>query len=253
METSIRSTKFTKRDANRYWWFHVEGGNYVPPLYSFLTDQEWEIMEEWYNETDEKTLASECNVSMMSVIQGFIMGNPIKRILQFGTSVGYSALLIGFMMRHMNAKHHFVTVDVDEKAHEFSKKYIEKANLEEYVEVITDTSSNELLPEQCIKFLGGLPQIIIIDSSHNYQQTIKELNLWYNNVAHNGFIFLHDTSLKAKKYDGDDEGGVERAVTEWTSKNETSFININKNISGPATKDEVVYLDGCGLGIIQKI
>lgn len=248
-----RSLKFNNNSGRRYWWFNIPENNYIPPIYSFLKDEEWDIIEEWYQETDEKNLIAECNVSLMCVLQGFVMGNGISRILQFGTSVGYSTLLFGFMLRHMDKKNSLVTIDIDEVANNFTKKYIKKSSLEDYVKVITADSSDPSLPEECIEYLKGNPQIVLIDSSHQYEHTLRELNLWYNHLMPNALIFMHDTSIKAKEYDSTGKGGVSRALSEWTIKNDDNRININKSITIEATKDDLIYLDGCGVGIIQKI
>lgn len=248
-----RSLVFKNRAHGRYWWFKADGATYVPPVYSFLTDAEWEVMDEWYNETDEKNLAAECNVSLMCVLQGFIMGSIVKRVIQFGTSQGYSALLIGFMLRKMGLKNSFVTIDINEQANEFTNRYVEKAELTEYIKVVTADSADSGLPNYCKQHMNGEPQIIVIDSSHQYKHTLQELELWYSYLAVNGLIFLHDTSTKAIDYDSTKEGGVQRALNEWSDKNKINYININKLTETHTKANEVTYLDGCGLGIIQKI
>jgi cephalosporin hydroxylase len=248
-----RSLVFKNREHGRYWWFKAEGATYVPPVYSFLSDAEWKIMDEWYNETDEKNLAAECNVSLMCILQGFIMGSIVKRVVQFGTSQGYSALLIGFMLRRMGVKNSFVTIDINDKANEFTNLYVERAGLKEYINVVTSDSIDPDLPEYCKKHIHGNPQIIIIDSSHQYKHTLQELELWYQYLDINGFIFLHDTSKKAIDYDSTKEGGVQRSLNEWSVKNNINYININKLAEVHTKASELTYLDGCGLGIIQKI
>ena len=250
---NVRSLEFRNRSSNRYWWFQSKGATYVPPIYSFLTDSEWAIIDEWYNETDEKNLAAECNVSLMCVLQGFIMGSMVQRIVQFGTSQGYSALLVGFMLRKMGIKNSFVTIDINEESNIFTKRYVEKAELTEYINIVTSDSASATLPKYCINYIKGKPQIIIIDSSHQYEHTIRELELWYNHLEKNGIIFLHDTSTKAAAYDATGKGGVIKALTEWSSKNNINYVNINKLTERFTPANDLTYLDGCGLGIIQKL
>jgi len=248
-----RSLVFKNREHGRYWWFKAEGATYVPPVYSFLSDAEWKVMDEWYTETDEKNLAAECNVSLMCVLQGFIMGSIVKRVVQFGTSQGYSALLIGFMLRKMGLKNSFVTVDNNKQANEFTNRYVEKAGLAEYIKVVTADSADPRLLEYCKHHMNGNPQIIVIDSSHQYKHTLQELELWYPYLSANGLIFLHDTSKKAIDYDSTQAGGVQKALNEWSEKNKINYININKLTETHTKASELTYLDGCGLGIIQKI
>jgi len=247
-----RSLLFRNREQGRYWWFKSERATYIPPIYSFLTDDEWAVMDAWYTETDQKNLAAECNVPLMCVLQGFIMGSTVKRIIQFGTSQGYSALLIGFMLRKMGLKNSFVTIDINREANKFTNKYVEKAELTEYIKVITSNSIEPTLPKYCEDYIDGKPQIIIIDSSHQYKHTLQELKLWYDYLSTNGFIFLHDTSKKAIEYDATKEGGVKKALNEWSEEFKVNYININKLTEIDAKAADLTYFDGCGLGIIQK-
>ena len=65
------------------------------------------------------------------------------------------------------------------------------------------------------KYLGGDPELIILDSSHEYQATLAELDLWYAALAPGGLLALHDVSRFAADFDVTQQGGVGRAFTEW--------------------------------------
>jgi len=249
----MKNLNFKDMEGNRYWWSKIPGSNYVPPIYSFLSNTEWNILEEWYKETDEKKLIGECNIPFMSLVLGFITGNIIQRIVQCGTYSGYSTLLIGFMLRMMGHKKSIITIDNNEATNIFTKQYINKAELNDYVHIMTSDSSDLALPTYCSKYLEGSPQLVIIDSSHQYTHTLKELDLWYAALQKNGFILLHDTSLKASLFDNNQNGGVKKAIEDWEDNNKTPFININSTITASATVQDLVYTDGCGIGIIQKI
>jgi hypothetical protein len=84
-------------------------------------------------------------------------------------------------------------------------------------------------------------QMLFIDSSHQYEQTLKELHLWEPEMEAEGLIFLHDVSDQAREYDTTGKGGVRRAFFE-VMVDEWNGMDISKG----------VYRDGCGLGIIQK-
>ena len=100
-------------------------------------------------------------------------------------------------------------------------------------------------------YLQGQPQLVFIDSSHQYKHTLEELELWYSLVVPGGFIALHDTSVFAKSFDSSNGGGVGKAVDEWSLKNNIQKININGFVTGGRPGD-YPYLDGCGLTLIQK-
>ena len=92
---------------------------------------------------------------------------------------------------------------------------------------------------------------MFIDSSHQYRHTKSELALWYSEVAPGGFLILHDVSRQAAEYDSTRAGGVYRAVDEWRARLSPNALWINDFVSSSYRK-KIVYLDGCGLGLIQK-
>ncbi|MEY2504751.1 MAG: hypothetical protein QOG27_1031, partial [Verrucomicrobiota bacterium] len=65
------------------------------------------------------------------------------------------------------------------------------------------------------EYLGGDPELIVLDSSHEYQATLDELDLWYPALAAGGLLILHDVSRFAVDFDVTKQGGVLRAFTEW--------------------------------------
>src|SRR5438105_2029019 len=85
------------------WWHRLPRSNYLPPIYTTLTDEEWRVMRDWYEATTRENLVGECGVPLMSLLHGLVMGSSIRRIVQLGTAAGYSALLLGFFLRQMNA------------------------------------------------------------------------------------------------------------------------------------------------------
>ncbi|HMJ05624.1 MAG TPA: hypothetical protein VK474_05150, partial [Chthoniobacterales bacterium] len=113
---ALRSRRWTGKQGARYWWHDLPGTDYVPPIYSDLTEEEWGVMRAWYAETDASGHIGECAVPLISFLHGLIMGSRADRIVQLGTCSGYSTLLIGFMLRRMNAVHGLFTLDHDPAA-----------------------------------------------------------------------------------------------------------------------------------------
>jgi len=184
----------------------------------------------------------------MSVLQAFIMGNNIDSIVEFGCFAGFSTLLIGYMMKKMQLPKSFVSIDITKRHCEITQEWTDKAELNEYIKIIEGSSHDPKVIQETIEFLPQKPKLIIIDSSHQYQQTLNELNAWFGHLQTGGFIFLHDTSVSAAEYDTTNQGGVNRAFKEWT-KNRENIASININ---PNKYEEPIYFDGTGLGIIQK-
>jgi hypothetical protein len=122
--------------------------------------------------------------------------------------------------------------------------------------------------------------MVFIDSSHQYEHTLKELKLWFGLLSPQGLMFLHDVSDFAKTFDSTGEGGVQRALDEWSRfynrRKDGFFVQLLSYFKGktlprirksgnfslqmalinriaPAKLSaENPYQDGCGLGIIQK-
>ena len=251
-ESLPRSRQWEKNPGARYWWHRLPGMNFVPPVYADLAEEEWDLLRKWYEETDESGLIGECAVPLISFLQGVVMGNRAARIVQLGTCSGYSALLLGFMLRRMNVRKGLFTIDIDPQMCFTSQHWIERAGLGPYVHISQLDSTDAKTAVIAKDFFGGEPELIIIDSSHEYESTLAELNLWYPALAPGGLIALHDVSLFAAGFDVTKSGGVGRAFNEWRRANtdvETFCLN------GEARSMDLprpLYKDACGIGLIHK-
>jgi predicted O-methyltransferase YrrM len=225
----------------------------VPPIYALLSEDEWAIMDEWFAETDKHfgNRTGECNVPAMCMLQGLIMGSGITRIVQCGHYLGYSTLLIGFMLRRMNRAKGLLSIDSDAAATEYTAKWIAKATLDEQVSlVLSDSASPDLPGVVGQHFDGHGPQLVFIDSSHAYEHTLGELALWYRILVPGGLIVLHDMSRFAARFDPTGRGGVFRAASEWSVGTGVTILGLGSFCDGGPLKN--AYGDPCGLGIIQK-
>lgn len=236
----------------RYWWHSLPGMDFVPPIYSDLSEDEWAIICDWYRETDESGPIGECAVPLISFLHGIVMGNRAARIVQLGTCAGYSAILLGFMLRKMKARCGLFTLDTDPAICAMARRWIARAELENFVEVAEANSLEPASVDAARKYLAGDPQLIILDSSHEYQATLRELALWYSALEVGGLIVVHDISRFAESFDVTQTGGVRRAFDEWRKTNpsaETFLLNGEaRSMEGPRP----LYKDACGLGLIHK-
>jgi predicted O-methyltransferase YrrM len=251
-ERTQRSREWSRRTHPRYWWHRLSGMEFVPPIYSDLRADEWEIIRGWYAETDRNDRIGECAVPLISFLHGIVMGNRVDRIVQLGTCSGYSALLLGFMLRRMNAAHGLFTIDVDPEMCALARRWITRARLDDFVEIAELNSTDRNAPSAAQKYLHASPDLIIIDSSHEYASTQHELDLWYPTVAPGGLIVLHDVSRFAAGFDLTQAGGVRRAFDEWRKLHndaETFCLNGEARSMQDASS---FYKDFCGLGLIHK-
>ncbi|MEO5718021.1 MAG: class I SAM-dependent methyltransferase [Chthoniobacterales bacterium] len=251
-ETARRSLALSASREPRFWWHRLARSNYVPPVFAGLSDDEWQLMEDWFAETSRQNLIGECAVPIMSLLHGLIMGSGIQRIVQLGTHAGYSALLLGFYLRQMQAQDALLCFEIDEPLCAFAREWLRRAGLEGIVRVELRSSLDPASPGVAREFLGGEPALVFHDSSHEYRQTFDELEAWYPALAPGGLIVLHDTSEFAASFDVTHQGGVQRALREWREAHPKVEVNsLNCNVPAMETPG-LVYQDFCGVGLIQK-
>lgn len=251
---------FLSNKGPRYWWY--EYNQQLPLFFRFYTSEQLLCLKEWYIETDKlnengEIGPAECNISLMSMLTGLIGGNPKgnNKILQLGHHCGYSSLMLGFIYQLINKPNSLYSVDIDNNLTNITQSWIDKAQLNNYVKLETNDSIHPNVIGNALEYFGeDKIDVLFIDSSHKYEHTKKELELYFPYLRKNGFIFLHDTSLQAQISANEKDTGVKLAFQEFCEahKDEIEHININKNIYG-VSLDDILYQDGCGLGIVQKI
>jgi predicted O-methyltransferase YrrM len=210
-------------------------------------------MDEWYADTDARFEGTgECNVPSMALIHGLVMGSGIRNIVQLGHFIGYSTLLLGFMMRRMNFARSIFSIDISPEASEYTRAWVARAGLQDYVEILVSDSADPAAAVSARSFFLAPPNLVFIDSSHGYHHTVDELKLWYHEVRPGGLLILHDASEFAARFDSRQEGGVTRALREWLRDASVPAVLLNADVSPAVPADHLVYGDPCGLAILQK-
>jgi cephalosporin hydroxylase len=250
-----RSLGFRERKHGRYWWHQAPStGSYVPPIYAVLSEEEWQLVEEWYEETEAEQHIGEIGVPAMSFIQGLVLGSGIRRVVQLGHYYGYSTMLLGFMLRSVGFGTQLVSIDIDREATRYTQRWVDRAGLNEWVTLYCGNSADAAIAESALKSLGGEPRLILIDSSHQYAHTLAELDLWVPKMPIGALMLLHDTSVFAQAWDATEQGGVKRALEEWVVGHpEVTVANLNCFAPAGVPYEALSYRDGCGLAIVQKI
>lgn len=226
--------------------------DFVPPVYSDLTEAEWEIVRAWYEETDRSGLIGECAVPLISLLHGLLMGNRIARIVQLGTCSGYSSLLLGFMLRRMNAPGGLFTLEIDPELCALTRRWLERAGLTNFATVAEGNSLDPAMVGAAQEHFGHAPEMILLDSSHEYCATVQELDLWYPALSDGGFLLVHDVSIFAAAFDVTGQGGVRRAFAEWRCKNPQAEAICLNGEAHSMDLPRPPYKDACGLGLIHK-
>lgn len=250
----MRNLNFKNKTNNRYWWHNLQDTDYIPDIYRSLSDQEWIILQSWFDETEKEfSGTAEMQIPGISLISSLINGNGISRIIQCGHYIGYSSLLLGFLLKRMNKNNCIFSIDIDPKVTEYTLKWLKKSKLEDQVKLYVGDSADPTLLNIVNNYFNNQdPQLIIIDSSHQFHHTIKELDLWWDTLCVGGFLVMHDISVFASSFDSTKSGGVNKAIDYWLKGKNYNFLGINKFFNGQMDGNSLSYKDGCGLGILQK-
>ncbi|KAB1596031.1 methyltransferase domain-containing protein [Burkholderia cepacia] len=252
LSAHARSRRFAERSHNRYWWHRVGCTDYVPLIYDFLSPDEWSVLEDWFDDTEKRYESTgEANVPPLSLLFGLISGNGLSRIVQCGHYVGYSTLLLSFLLRRMGVRNGLYSIDIDPEVTAYTKNWMRRAGLMPHARLTIADSADPAQAVAAEAYLGGAPQLVFIDSSHQYAHTLRELDLWYGRLTRGGLIVLHDVSSYAASLDSSNDGGVQRAVNEWCARQGVTALSLNSFVDGGRAGD-YPYLDGCGLSVIQK-
>jgi len=250
-ESEFSTRAYGSSDHKRFWWWRMKEADHDPLIYHLVDRNERELLAEWYRDTEEKRFIGECAPPLVSFLIGFIAGNAIKRVVQLGHYAGYSTLHMGIILKKITGGR-LVTIDIVERMTQYTQSWVDRFGLSDHVKVITSDSASSDAADAAGSFLGGAPEVVLIDSSHKFEHTLRELDLWMGRLKQNGFIFLHDASNAARSYDPE-KGAVAGALQEWCVDNGYRYFVFNGGDATPAKSHaELVYRDGRGLGVIQK-
>ncbi|MBA3274002.1 MAG: class I SAM-dependent methyltransferase, partial [Chthoniobacterales bacterium] len=185
-------------------------------------------------------------------LHGVVLGNRAARVVQLGTHAGYSTLLLGFMLRRMNAARGLFTLDIDPQMCGVAQHWVDRAELSEFVNVAEGDSCDARSVDAARDYLGAAPDLVILDSSHEYRATLVELDLWYAALATGGLLIVHDVSRFAQSFDVTGEGGVRRGFDEWRLANRDAETFLLNGEARSMDLPRPLYKDACGLGLIHK-
>lgn len=234
----------------RYWWHEGPGRGYEPDIYRVLTPGQRGVLLEWYAETLERNMIGEMAAPMTSAVLGFVNGSGVRRVVQLGHFAGYSCLMLGWAMDRMGVERGLYSIDLKERNTAMTRGWLERGGLGRVVGLRTSDSADPACVPAAREYLGGDPGCVIIDSSHQYDHTLAELDLWYAALAPGGLIFLHDASPSAAAYDKTGKGGVRRALDEWLARPGAPGA---LTLLGPSAHgDEGPYTDPNKLCLLQK-
>jgi predicted O-methyltransferase YrrM len=194
---------------------------------------------------DDEQMRGVTDISSLSLLAMFTRVRQPLRFLQLGTHYGYSALVLADIMKHNIHPGRLYTVEPRAECHVVARAHAGLAGLGDTIEFIDGASSDE----QVIRMVhdNGPYDMIYIDSSHAYGETLKELEHYIDNpaiVSDATLVFFHDASDFARQYDATRAGGVRAALDEWHEKHRRNFsLHIFEPPSWP---------NACGFAVLSR-
>lgn len=185
------------------------------------------------NIDDIEAFAKENNVPIMEkdgidFLVNYIKENNLKKILEIGTAIGYSAIKIALIDKDISV----TSVERDQKRYEIALKNIDYFNLNNQVELILEDALEVVLKEEY--------DLIFVDAAKS--QYINFFNKFKENLKSNGIIIsdnlnFHGLTKTTKKIESRNVRGIVRKLNNYVEflKNnnefETKFIDIGDGIS----------------------
>jgi len=233
----------------RSHWHQLDSAAGAPFYYGLLTIEQRGLLQRWLDVTEGERLVGETSVSAMGMLAGLILGNRIGRVVQCGHYAGYSLLVLGMLMRNAQIDGHIISFDIDQNVTRFTQDWITEAGLDDTAHARVMDSADPFCMAECMRVMTGPPDLVFIDSSHQYRHTLDELDLWSNLITPGGFIAFHDASRLAAVFDHHKAGGVRGALDEWLARNK----HVNAIIIDPLATETAapIYLDPCGFALLQ--
>ncbi len=151
----------------------------------------------------------------LGFLYALIAGNRYSTLLQLGTWMGFSTIVLGDALRRSVAIHHrdivFDSVERDPRIHDRARMFIKRAGLGDMVRCVDGSSTDT----QVLKNLHAEYDFIYVDASHAAGETKREIEIYYPMLKKGGAIVFHDSSLYAARWDPTNSGGVRKAIDDW--------------------------------------
>lgn len=166
-------------------------------------------------------------------LTSFIEKKEIKNILEIGTAIGYSAI----MMALVNSNIHITTIERDEERYMEALKNIKKFGLEERITLIFNDALN-------VEFTDKF-DLIFIDAAKGKNKEI--FNRFEGNLSDYGYIITDNMGF---------HGYVEMDENELPSKNIASIVRKIKDyiyfLENNMLYKTIIYKIGDGIAVTER-
>jgi len=150
----------------------------------------------------------------LDVLAGLLSAAKAKRILQLGTFLGGSAVVLADLAAQYGGSEALVlTVDPDAAMNERARNLAQAANVAGVVKTVDGLSTDPRLIKQWANYSWDA---IYLDTTHQFQQTYDEIRALAPLCGPHTLFLFHDASQHAAdNLDLGKQGGVKRAIMEY--------------------------------------
>jgi len=177
-----------------------------------------------YYESDEKTWkntfwlgipAQKCPLDLW-IYQEIIFETKPGIIIETGTANGGSALFLATIC-DLSGKGEVITIDIESR---------ENKPEHPRIKYFLGSSTSKAIVEGVQSFVRGKDGImVILDSDHNREHVLKELEIYSKFVTRGGYLIVEDTNLNGYPVEPDFGPGPMEAVEEFLGTNKDFMID----------------------------
>tara|TARA_B110000438_G_C15678586_1_gene591314 strand:+ start:172 stop:954 length:783 start_codon:yes stop_codon:yes gene_type:complete len=161
----------------------------------------------------------------LNLLFTMIILSKSTKILQLGTWMGFSGLVILDALSKSDGEGNkmFVTVDPNDLQHSKAMNFFDKAGFKKLYQLVTFASESSEAENSTIKYSPY--DVIYIDSAHNDVQIIKELEIYFKMLRNGGLLICHDSG----DLNGLPNSNVRKGLKEFIKKNHVEGIFFDKD------------------------
>lgn len=132
-----------------------------------------------------------------------------RAILECGTAHGGSALWFADQLDLLGRRGRVLTVDVA------GRETFPNRPTDSFIHYLEGSSVSPAIVGEVYDKLNGLDVLVVLDSAHNRDHVIAELDAYHNLVPVGGYIIVEDTNIHGHPVCPEHEPGPYEAVEAW--------------------------------------
>jgi predicted O-methyltransferase YrrM len=162
---------------------------------------------------DHPDAQGQSDVGVRNLVYTTCINMRPRRVLEIGGHIGSAAIVIGSALRR-NGYGKLISLEPHRPFADIARVHIAKAALQDRIEILPLFSFE---PGCRARLNQEAPfDVIFVDGAHEYAAALADIELAADLLRPNGLMLLHDTGLYSPGMDTTGQGGVRRALYEFS-------------------------------------